>query len=330
MNLEHQAAYESTGYYAAWLQIWLETRTLAQNTTITTYLYANDSRPLDSLNLKLGSESQCRQVMCGASGVAVLIAALLATHSARALSMDAGVENVGHESRHVFLHVKDIWLGFIGHFFSFFVLFPTLQLDVRHNSQHSQLGTRHYQDLSIMEEHCIVATLWGRSATRWSDSSESLEPRIQSRGTSLGLPRRRPVADQLPAIHSWNFQEVDRSSASACLSTIPPWRYSLCTEKCAGPAFAPENGRMHFRRRGVLLDDMVHICQDQFMMFMCELKWAVPLSWKQAIQTIKDYHRSLLNTPEPNPSFQSVGWRLIYENDSEWLCTSYIFVRRLL
>lgn len=97
--------------------------------------------------------------MCGASGVAVLIAALLATHSARALSMDAGVENVGHESRHVFLHVKDIWLGFIGHFFSFFVLFPTLQLDVRHNSQHSQLGTRHYQDLSIMEEHCIVATL---------------------------------------------------------------------------------------------------------------------------------------------------------------------------
>ena len=58
-----------------------------------------------------------------------------------------------------FLHVKDIWLGFIGHFFRFFVLFPTLQLDVRHNSQHSQLGTRHYQDLSIMEEHCIVATL---------------------------------------------------------------------------------------------------------------------------------------------------------------------------
>ena len=34
MNLEHQAAYESTGYYAAWLQIWLlETRALAQNAT---------------------------------------------------------------------------------------------------------------------------------------------------------------------------------------------------------------------------------------------------------------------------------------------------------
>jgi hypothetical protein len=123
MNLEHQAAYESTGYYAAGLLIWLETRTLAQNTTITTYLYANDSRPLDSLNLKLGSESQCRQVMCGASGVAVLIAALLATHSARALSMDAGVENVGHESRHVFFTCQIYLVGLHWAFFSFFLFF---------------------------------------------------------------------------------------------------------------------------------------------------------------------------------------------------------------
>jgi hypothetical protein len=174
-----------------------------------------------------------------------------------------------------------------------------------------------------MEEHCIVATLWGRSATRWSDSSESLEPRIQSRGTSLGLPRRRPVADQLPAIHSWNFQEVDRSSASACLSTIPPWRYSLCTEKCAGPAFAPENGRMHFRRRGVLLDDMVHI----FSRSVHDVHVWVEMGSAFVMETSDTNHQGLSQKSPKHPWTESIVSKCRMEIDlPEWLRMTLYFV----